>query len=326
MNTPVAITGINGFCGYHLARHLAVSGWANLIGLDVQSSSAPDLGLKAYVSVDLRDRRAVERSIEQLRPAIVFHLAGLTRGAPADVYAVNVLGSRHLFEALRKHAVEARILVVGSAAEYGPAAAADMPLTEQHPCHPTGVYGRSKQALTQMALDYARREGMRVVVARPFNIIGPRMPPTLVAGALVERLRQVLQDSTAAEIVVGNLDTRRDFIDVEEVVAAYTKLVTQDHWGEVFNVCSGTAYSIRHLVDMLCAMVSRPVRVRVDPALVRVDDVPVMYGSWIKAHQAFGFRPSNRLEDALRATWRFSMEGFRDASGRVHATRLGMVA
>lgn len=326
MNTPVVITGINGFCGYHLACHLAASGWDNLIGLDVQSAPAPELRLMSYRAVDLRDRRAVERIIKRLRPSIVFHLAGIMRGSAADVHDVNALGGMHLLESLRAHAPEARVLVVGSAAEYGPAGIAEMPLTEQHPCHPVGAYGQSKLALTRMALDFVRREGMRIVVARPFNIIGPRMPSTLVVGAVVERLRRVLHDRTPPEIAVGNLDTQRDFIAVEEVVAAYAKLVTGEHWGDVFNICSGAACSIRQVVGILCAMAPRPVRLRVDPALVRSDDVSMIYGSWAKANQACGFRPRHRLEDALRATWLFSMEGFTDASGRVHATGLGMVA
>jgi GDP-4-dehydro-6-deoxy-D-mannose reductase len=117
-------------------------------------------------------------------------------------------------------------------------------------------------------------------------------------------------DDTAGDPVVriGNLDTQRDFVAVEDAVEAYLRLIRCDCWGEVFNVCSGQPRSIRSLVEQLLGFSKRPVRLLVDPALVRPADVPVAYGSWEKAHRAAGFAPATRLEDALRSAWNHAME------------------
>ena len=145
-----------------------------------------------WAPMDITKPEQITQVIQRFRPDIVFHLAGLTRGAEVDIYHVNQRGTDYLLEALRMHAPEARILLVGSAAEYGPQPEEKMPITEACPCRPAGPYGVGKHAATVAGQDYVRRYGMRVVIARPFNIVGAGIPPTLVVGAVLERARLAL--------------------------------------------------------------------------------------------------------------------------------------
>ena len=125
-----------------------------------------------------------------------------------------------------------------------------MPLAEDHECRPVGPYGLSKHAMTLAALDHARADGTKVIVARPFNLVGAGMPTNLVAGAIAQRTRQALARGEST-ITVGNANTQRDFIAVEDAVEAYVKLLQSGAWGEVFNICSGQATSIESIIQTL---------------------------------------------------------------------------
>jgi GDP-4-dehydro-6-deoxy-D-mannose reductase len=304
----VLITGASGFCAQHLARRLAQQGDVRLVGLDVRSGPPCDVPLDTYLVTDISKAAELREVVTRTRPDMVFHLAALARGPATDLYRVNLLGGVHVLEAVREAVPQARVLLVGSAAEYGEVAEARMPITEEHPCRPIGPYGLSKYALTQAALDYVQAFGMNVAIVRPFNIVGAGIPPSLVVGAILERIQQATADGGDRTVTVGNLDTQRDFVAVEDAVDGYVRLMESDCWGEVFNICSGQPRSIRSIVEELISLAPCPIRLLVDPALVRPDDVPTVYGSWEKAKQAFGFRPSTNLSDALRAAWQHAID------------------
>jgi GDP-4-dehydro-6-deoxy-D-mannose reductase len=285
---------------------LAREGGLRLVGADLRAEAPAGVPLDDYVVADFGRAETAEAAIGRVRPELVFHLVGVAAGEAGELYRVNLLSGIHLLESLRRTSPGARVLIVGSAAEYGAAPPAEMPLTEEHPCRPSGAYGLSKHALTLAALDYAR-QGMKVVVVRPFNIVGAGVPPSLVVGALVARAKKALAGNGDATIAIGNLEPERDFVAVEDVVRAYARLMRGEHWGEVFNICSGRPLPVRAVAERLLAFAPRPVRLEVDPALVRPADAPSVYGSWQKAHRHFGFEPATPLEEALRAAWQQGM-------------------
>ncbi len=301
MSRCVLITGALGFCARHLASRLAAEPGVRLVGLDVVQAPAPG-PLDELVVGDVADQRVISQLIQRLQPDRVFHLAGAIGIPAAEVYRVNLLGTVSLLDAIKVHAPAARVLVVGSAAEYGPVTLADNPVSEEQPCRPRGAYAVSKHGATLAALDFAR-VGLRVVVARPFNIVGAGIPSSLVVGAVLGRVRQALASGSEPVVRIGNLDTVRDFIAVEDVVEAYVKLVASEHWGTVFNLCSGEPRTVREVIERLLSHAPRELRLEIDPALVRPDDVPVVYGSSRKAHDAFGFEPRIPLEQAIAAAW-----------------------
>jgi GDP-4-dehydro-6-deoxy-D-mannose reductase len=302
------ITGAGGFCARHLAKRLKAEGGVRIAGLDHVLLTPPWIPAEDYFAVDLRDQAQVETAIRTVQPSWVFHLAGVTKAGGGDIFGANLMGCIYLLEAVAAHAPDARVLLAGSAAEYGAVPRHCLPVSEQRPCRPVGTYAISKYAATLAGLDYAQHLGMRVVVARPFNIVGAGVPPGLVVGALLDRAWQALQSKDEVVVEVGNLDSERDFIAVEDVTEAYIRMVQGCFWGEVFNICSGQAWSIRQIAMSLFSHSPRPIRLAVDPALVVRDEVDISYGSWEKANRAFGFRPTTRLEEALRAAWKDRME------------------
>jgi GDP-4-dehydro-6-deoxy-D-mannose reductase len=302
------ITGAGGFSARHLAKRLRDAGKSRICGMD-RWESVPTVDLDSYAACDMRDRNAVAKVIREVQPTRVFHLAGLGKGSPGDLYSSNVVGTVLLIEALREYCPEAETLLVGSAAEYGRVDPRQLPIREDHPCRPEGAYGISKHVMTTVGIDCFKRHGMKIVVARPFNILGPGISEDLLVGALLKRIRMSLQDCTGAPVRVGNVDTERDFVSVEDTVDAYLKMMSGGFWGEVFNVCSGVAVSVRTILNKLSVVAGVPIRFEVDASLVRPDDVRVIYGSHEKATRSFGFVPNLALDALLRNTWEHSLAG-----------------
>ena len=303
--TTTLITGVRGFCGQHLARHLSTETGVRLVGIGRGANASSGLRLDEYLTVDMSREDQVVHAIERIRPDHVFHLAGLVRAAPAELYRVNLLGVIHLMESVRKFAPEASVLVVGSAAEYGKVDSADLPIDEAQLCRPFGAYALSKHAMTSAALDYAQTHSMKVVVVRPFNIIGAGVPDSLVVGAILQRIKQGTDGEPIVRI--GNLDTQRDFVAVEDVVRAYSQLLGTDSWGQVFNICCGQPRSIRWVAERLISFSPHSLRLESDSSLKRPTDVPVVYGSCQKLHRLLDFRPSTDLDRTLQAAWHHRM-------------------
>jgi GDP-4-dehydro-6-deoxy-D-mannose reductase len=310
MMQNVLIFGAGGFCARHLLKRLRAENISSISGADVQPYPPRDLKLDAYYNANITDEAQVNEIVRSVKPDTVFHLAGLNCGSPADVYRVNLLGSIHLLEALRKFAPQAHVLMVGSAAEYGYVPEEDMPINETFPCHPESPYGISKYAMTLTALEYVRHWGMKIVVARPFNIVGAGVPSSLVVGAILERTRKAIEKLENPVILrVGSLDTQRDFIAVQDVVESYVRLIQGDYWGEVFNICSGKPRSIRTVIEMILKNADQSVHLQIDPDLVRSKDVRCVFGNPQKSQHTFGFVTKVTLEEALKEAWSEVMGG-----------------
>lgn len=305
----VLITGAAGFCASHLISRLRRDESIEIAGLDRVQAEASAPGLDRYFQADICDAGAVGSIVGSVAPDSIFHLAGAGgAGVPASVLcSVNLLGTANVLEAVRGKVPQCRVLVIGSAAEYGAVSDSQLPVREDAPCHPTGAYGISKHAAAMLAIEYARRAGLKVVVVRPFNIIGPGVPPSLVLGALVARLKDALR-SEEPQIKVGDFNSERDFIGVSDTVDAYVRLLQAEPWGEVFNICSGKAYSIARLAEMLVANSSRRVRLEFDPDLVPASPVRSIYGSFEKAQRAIDFQPTMELERVLAEVWASEIE------------------
>ncbi len=303
------ITGAAGFCAGHLARRIRKLDSVRILGADFREDQVPDAEFDQYSRIDIRDPQQVDELVRKSKPDWVFHLAGASTGKAVGLYQTNLIGTVNLMEAVHEYVPDARVLLVGSAAEYGHVDEPALPVTEDHPCNPSGAYGVSKHAAVLVGQDYARRLRSKVVIARPFNIVGAGVPSSLVVGAVLERARHALSDDREPVVKVGNLDTVRDYVAVEDVVESYVRMIQGSFWGEVFNVCSGRPTSTHDVVTSLLRNSKRPIRVEVDPALVRTADVPTLYGSNKKLIQSLAFEPRTDLESALRSTWQQEMEG-----------------
>ncbi len=295
----VWITGIGGFVGRHLAAELAAHGHA-VEGFD----RAAPAGLAAPVRVgELTRADDVRAAVEEARPEACVHLAGVASvGAaardPAACFDVNVRGTLHALEALRAAAPACRTLVISTAHVYGdPPGAA--PLDEDTPFRPGSLYALTKAMADEAARYYARAHGLPVMVARPVNHIGPGQSAEYVVGAFAARLAAFARRGGPAELRVGNLDSRRDFMDVRDTVRAYRLLLERGRAGQAYNLASGRSERIGTLLDRLCALAgAQPSRVT-DPALFRpTDATPALALDRILADT--GWRCEIPLEQTLR--------------------------
>jgi GDP-4-dehydro-6-deoxy-D-mannose reductase len=303
----VLVTGASGFAGGHLLQLLnapqQVVGWT-------RSAPAPELEpLARWDHVDLLDRDSVRRAIDRLRPTHVYHCAGVahvadlwrdtTRGLEG-----NVLGTEHLLDALRRAGQPCRVLVTGSAMVYAPS---DTPIDEDHALAPASPYALSKLAQEELARRAVREDGLEVIVARAFNHTGARQTPAFAAPSMARQIAMIEAGRVEPVIRVGNLEAHRDLSDVRDVVRAYAALMTAGVSNSVYNVASGTARSIRSLLDSLVARAKVPVRVESDPARMRPSDVRFLAGNFSRLEGATGWRPQisfDRMLDDLLNYWR----------------------
>jgi GDP-4-dehydro-6-deoxy-D-mannose reductase len=287
------VTGARGFVGRHLTRHLLA------LEVDVVSVDVDDAQ-----PLDITDRAAVERRIVAEAPDVVYHLAARSHvgrsWSDGNVLTdVNVGGTQAVVDACIAAGV-ARVLVVGSAEQYGAVDDASRPVDERTPCHPVSPYGRSKLAAEDAALAAHRDHGLAVVCTRAFNHTGPGQSPAFLVPGLAARIADA-EARGADEIALGNGDPVRDFSDVRDVVRAYALLAEHGVAGEVYNVCSGHGVRVGDLAARLVARARRPLRVVTADELVRAVDVPVLVGDPGKLIAATGWQPEHTLDDTLDA-------------------------
>jgi GDP-4-dehydro-6-deoxy-D-mannose reductase len=298
----ILVTGVGGFAGSHLAALCAQRG-EEVFG--VGRGERPDVpGLAAYERLDLRDAGAVRSAVSRIRPQRVFHLAAeasVARSweAPAEAVSANVSGALNLLEAVRLEAPSAGLLVACSGEEYGPPQR--LPVDEGHPLSPRNPYAASKAMVDVLADSYAGAHGLCVVRTRAFNHAGPGQSDTYVVSSFARQIAEAEAAGAAERVVIdtGNLEVRRDFSDVRDVVRAY--LLALEH-GEpgVFNVCSGRATPVSDILTGLAAQSTLEVERRVDPSRLRENEVMEIAGSHQKLTEATGWEPEIALADTLR--------------------------
>jgi GDP-4-dehydro-6-deoxy-D-mannose reductase len=305
------VTGGTGFVGQWLARLLLSEGFS-VVALGLHP---PPAGILApnehraveWISGDIRDAEALERSLDRSGPDVIFHLAGVSfipeaREAPTAAYDVNVLGAvRLLADVSRRRAagdIDPIVLVVGSATQYGRHSNSAFPLVESAEQRPADVYAASKAAQEVAARQMQRAGDVRVICTRSFNHSGAGHPEHFLLPALVRRA-MALRESGDAELRLGNRSSVRDYLHVADVVAAYLLLTRRGTPGEVYNVCSGEGVSAGELATEVLLRVGTTAEITTDPALVRGVDVPVLVGSPAKLQEATGWRPTRTRADII---------------------------
>ncbi|HEY0614050.1 MAG TPA: GDP-mannose 4,6-dehydratase [Candidatus Elarobacter sp.] len=299
----VLLTGAHGFVGRHLTAALRARGH------DVVPADRAERD--GGVAVDVTDPLALRAAFELARPDAVAHLAAqafvpASLRDPEETFAINAQGTLHVLDAARAAAgdgLRPRVLVVSSADVYGAQPRAAYPLRETAPPLPRNPYAASKAAAEALAHAYARSFGVDVVVTRAFNHIGPGQDERFAVSAFAA---QIARAAAGREPVVrvGNLDATRDFLDVRDVCDAYAELLDgAGEAGEIYNICSGTATTMREILRRLIEIARVPVEVRDDPERMRPADVPVSVGDASKLRAATGWTPRIPLSAALRAVY-----------------------
>jgi GDP-4-dehydro-6-deoxy-D-mannose reductase len=277
----VLVTGSQGFVGRHLIAHLEQSG-DEVRGIDREH--------------DVTSVTSMGEVFADVRPEVIYHLAALTHvgdswAQASEFTRVNVVGTQCVLDAAHSAVPTALTLIVSSADVYGVVSDADQPLRESFRVAPSNPYSASKVEAERVAHEAVRVRAQRVIIARPFNHLGPGQALTFVVPALVNRLLEA-RERGENEIAVGDLSTRRDFSDVRDVVRAYRLLALLGVAGETYNVASGHDVAVRDIATQLVSRLAPDVRLVVDATLLRPIEVPVTRGSFEKLHDATGWSPA----------------------------------
>ena len=292
------VTGAGGFCGKHLTAYLEDQGVAVH-----RLTREGDGESRRHRVRDITNIRELIAVLETVRPDYIFHLAGVLNDPdPVLFYRVNTQFAVALLQALRETGlVTCPVLLAGTAAEYGMVLPQDLPVREDLSPHPYNHYGISKLAQSLVGLS-ASREGIPIVIVRPFNIIGPGMPEHISIGSFARQVAHILEAKLPPVLEVGNLTAVRDFVDVGDLVGIYWDLIrTPSAHGQIINICSGRGVVIGDIVSRLIKLSGMPIEVKVDEARFKPIDIPVHYGSTDKLERLLGRTPRTDLDSTLQS-------------------------
>jgi len=302
----VLITGVAGFVGRHLAAQLLNDDSTEVWGIARAGREIEGLDPRIRLVVaDLQDRERVDQALAGARPDAIYHLAGLSSVAksladPLPLLVNNIVGQVQLLESCARITPEARILVVGSAEEYGLTEPDELPIRETKPLRPISPYAVSKVTQDMLGHQYGVTRGLRIVRVRPFVHTGPGQSSTFVTPAFARQIAEMEAGLREPRMRVGFLDGQRDFTDVRDMTRAYRLLIQRGAPGEVYNIGTGVPRTIRSILDGLLALSTARPTVEVDPTLIRPLEVPVQYPDCSKLYTATGWRPTIPFEQTLR--------------------------
>jgi GDP-4-dehydro-6-deoxy-D-mannose reductase len=312
----ILITGASGFVGHHLVERLrAEYPSAAIFGFSHVAHPVDDVFAHAQLTMmtgDIRSLADVRAAITGAHPDWIFHLAGQASVAaswndPATTLAINAGGAINLLEAVRAEELSPRVVLVGSGEQYGVVPAEDNPIKETYPPAPVNPYAVAKQAQDLFGYQYWVSYRLPVIRARAFNHFGSFQDNAFVVASLAQQIAEIEAGHRPPTLFVGNLEARRDFLPVGDVVRAYIALAERGTPGSVYNVGSGAARSISELLDILLSFAKLPIEVQRDPARFRLLDIPLIEADITHIRAEIGWEPQIPLDLALRETldyWR----------------------
>lgn len=305
----VLVTGVTGFAGSHLVDYMLSRGDCEIVGIQRWRSRTENIEHFAdkitLLECDLRDASSTRDTLEKVRPEWIFHLAAqsfvpTSWTAPSESLHTNILGQVNLFEAVRRLDLKCRIQLACSSEEYGMVFPSEVPIKETNPLRPLSPYAVSKVAQDLLGYQYWMSWKLDSVRTRGFNHEGPRRGPVFVASDFAKQIADIEKGRKPPVLSVGNLDAKRDFTDVRDMVKAYWLALEKCEAGEVYNICSGRAWSIGDVLDALLGMTKAKIEVRKDPARLRPSDVPILLGDNTKFAKATGWQPTIPFEQTLK--------------------------
>ncbi len=313
--TRALITGITGFAGSHLAELLLKEN-VEVYGVQRWRSKNDNIEhIKNQIQfheADLLDAHSLYKVIEEVKPKYIFHLAAQSYvqsswASPANTLEVNIIGSVHLFEAVRKSGLDVTIQIACSSEEYGKVMPDELPIKETNPLRPLSPYAVSKIAMDYLGYQYFESYGVKIIRTRGFNHTGPRRGDVFAESTFAKQIAEIEKGISKPVVYVGNLEAKRDFTDVRDMVRAYYLSVQKCQPGEVYNISSGNAWRIKDVLDMLLSMSLVKIKVVPDKDRMRPSDVEVLIGDSSKFKKLTGWKPEipfqKTLEDLLNY-WR----------------------
>lgn len=300
MSTRVYVTGAGGFVGSVLRQQLAAE-WP-------RAEFVPMPG-----EIDIRDRDSLARSLRDAAPQYVVHLAAQSFVPdafkdPATTLDINLNGTLSLLLALRDMSFGGRMLFVGSGDMYGLVPEAELPIDEDRPLRPRNPYAVSKVAAEALCYQWSVSENLDIVMARPFNHIGPGQDPRFAVADFARQIAAMVAEGSPPVLVAGDVDAARDFTDVRDIASAYLKILGKGRRREMYNVCSGTSHTLRDIITMLAAEAGLDVSIERDPARLRPAEQKRVQGNPARLKRDTGWEPRRDLRETLRDTLQYWLD------------------
>ncbi len=305
------IIGGSGFVGSYLIQELQEAwGWQVEI-TKLPSESCPLKTVEVY-DLDITDKEAVSSLLAKVQADYIFHLAAMSSVSlswknPGLTVDINIKGTLNVLDALKDSKIHSRLILIGSGEEYGHILPGELPLRESNHVRPGNLYAATKAFQNMAGRIYQEAYNLDIISVRAFNHIGPRQLPTFVVSDFCKQIAEIECGLKDPLMKVGNLSARRDFTDVRDVVRAYVLLAQKGVSGETYNVGTGTAYPIQHILDSLLDLSKVQIEVASDPVKMRPVDVPEIAADISKLQSATGWTPRYGLPQTLSDTldyWR----------------------
>ncbi|MDD5747676.1 MAG: GDP-mannose 4,6-dehydratase [Actinomycetota bacterium] len=306
----VLITGVTGFVGSHLAEYCLSRGDVELFGtvrwrsrMD-NLSQIPEGAMKLF-DCDLKDTVAVRHCLAEAKPDYIFHLAAqsfvpTSWKAPVETVVTNLVSEINVFEAMRDLKLfDTKIQIAGSSEEYGMVYENEIPISETNPLRPLSPYGVSKVGQDLLGYQYHKSYGLQAIRTRAFNHTGPRRGEVFVSSNFAKQIAVIEKGKHEPVIYVGNLKAKRDFTDVRDMIRAYWLAAGKCEPGEVYNIGSGKAVTIREMLDILLKLSDVEIEVREDSSRMRPSDVMILEADATKFRRATGWEPGIPFEKTL---------------------------
>jgi GDP-4-dehydro-6-deoxy-D-mannose reductase len=302
------ITGVTGFAGAHLARHLLDRGHT-VAGIRYAKDRAqlPE-HLPTEVEIheaDILDEPGLTRIVSEFESEAIFHLAAFSNPQSSWENArrtleTNIIGSHNLLQAATNTGILPRVLLVGSGQQYGNVPEKEQPIAEDCPQRPVTPYGVSKSAQEMLGIRFFLAERLPVFLVRSFNHTGPGQEPSYVCSSFARQVAEIEAGRREPPIRVGSLDVRRDFTDVRDVVRGYAQILEDGKPADPYNLCRGEAFSIQEILDTLVGLAGGDIPVEVDSSRYHAADAPLVLGDNTKLRRELGWKPEIELAETLR--------------------------
>lgn len=300
------IIGGAGFVGGHLIKFLSSQGSLHIYAtkLDRENIDVKEIDQRCIYNLDITDKKQVMEVIQQTMPDYIFHLAAqssvsLSWKEPALTYNINVVGTINILEAVRLLNLDTRLLIIGSAEQYGAIKEEDLPIKEDIKIKPINPYAMSKASQEMIGRMYSEVFGINVIMVRAFNHIGPGQSSMFVISDFAKQIAEIEKGIREPIIQVGNLDVKRDFSDVRDIVRGYLHLVQNGVKGEIYNIGSGKSYAIRELLSYMAGISPKMIEVKLDPSKLRPMDIKELRADITKIREHTNWKPIIEIADTL---------------------------
>lgn len=303
----ILITGVTGFVGLYLARYCAGLPNVKIYGTSSQNNLYKTKNAESRVNIlecDLTKKTAVAKIIKEIKPDKIFHLAAksfvpFSFKFPKETLWNNIVSELHILEAVKKEHIAPVIIIAGSSEEYGWIKNDELPIKETNQLRPVSPYGVSKVAQEMLGFQYYKAYNLNIIPLRFFNIEGPGKSEKFAASSFAKQIAIIEKGRKTPTIEVGNLESKRDFLDVRDAVEAYWKASEKCKPGEPYNVCSGRPQSVKELLDMLLNISPTHITIKQDQKRMRASDTPIVFGDNARFKNQTGWEPTIPLKKTM---------------------------